>query len=374
MVVARFPPYLGGCEINAFHLSRKLAQQGTRVSVLTQRFSTETPEHQSSDGIDIHRLAFGAHAKPWESAVFIKEAVRVLRVLKPDVTHAHMLSSPAVAAAAAKQLWGIPAIALGTGIGPIGEVGMARNSWVRRLKLRYLVNHLDAVIATTSLMKQEFVECGFHPERIRVIPNGVDQERFRPVDAAAKMNARRRLNLPSGALVVIYTGRIAPEKGVDVLLNAWSRWKKPPETVLLVVGDGPEAPKLKKMADSTVRWIGEVADVENYLPAADILVLPSRGESFSYSLLEAMASGVACIATQAGGPSEVLNGGERGLLVPPENPEALARAMNDIASQSALRERLIFAGRRAVEEHFSLQTATRTYLKLYEELASSAPR
>jgi glycosyltransferase involved in cell wall biosynthesis len=174
--------------------------------------------------------------------------------------------------------------------------------------------------------------------------------------------------------VAVYTGRISHEKGVDVLLEAWTRWKKPPEATLLIVGDGPEAPRLKEKAGLDVRWSGATGDVGTCLQAADVLVLPSRGEALSNSLLEAMACALPCIATRVGGTPEVLGDGKRGILIPPEDPEALAKALNDIASDPDLRKRLGQAGRSAVEDRFSIKATAAFYINLYEELAASAPR
>jgi glycosyltransferase involved in cell wall biosynthesis len=374
MIVARFPPYVGGSELQAHHLSQELSRQGIRVSLLTQRFSKDSPEQETLNGVTVHRLAFWAFGTPWESPAFILSALRQLKTLRPDITHAHMLSSPAVAAAAARQLWGIPAIAKGAGVEKIGEMGSAYGSLLRRAKLSYLSRHLDAVIGTVSLMNREYEEYGFRKQQIHQIPNGVDIDRFKPVTSSQKQELRRRWGLPEGSLLAIYTGRISPEKGVDILLESWAHRPETPEALLLILGEGPEREKLEKRGIPNVRWLGKKQNVADFLSVADILILPSRGEALSNSLLEAMATGVACIATNVGGTPEVLDHGKIGLLVPPEDSAALTSALDKLFCDPDLRQRFIQAGQTAVNEHYSIKTVAQSYIHLYEELSSRVPR
>jgi len=374
MVVARFPPYVGGSELQAFHLGRQLSSQGIKVSVLTQQLSLKSPAQETLTGISVHRVALWAAGKPWESTAFILSVLGQLRELKPDVTHAHMLSSPAVAAAAARQLWGIPAIAKGSGVEAIGEMGSARASCLRRAKLAYLARHLNIVVSTVSLMGKEFTEQGFRKEQVRQIPNGVDTGRFRPADLAQRTELRRRLGLPPAARIALYTGRLSHEKGVDILIQAW---KNPPvnsEHILLLLGDGPEKTTLQKTADSSVRWIGPVTTVEDYLRAADLFVLPSRGEALSNSLLEAMACGLPCVATRVGGTPEVIEAGRNGHLVAPEDPAALSASLRALLGDASTCAALGREARKTVEARYSLETVAHSYLQLYEELASPASR
>jgi len=241
---------------------------------------------------------------------------------------------------------------------------------LRKAKLSYLKKNLDAAVCTVSLMRREFLECGFPENRIRMIPNGVDTDRFRPADPDAKETLKRRLGYPPGSFLVLYAGRVSPEKGVDVLIEAWSRWRSPPEATLAILGEGPDKRRLEALAARRVLWLGTVPNVEDHLRAADVLVLPSRGEALSNSLLEAMASGLACIATHVGGTPEVLDNGKRGLLVASEDPDALKQAINELFHNPSLRKQLGQAAKKAVDEHFNTEGWVQSYIQLYEELAS----
>jgi glycosyltransferase involved in cell wall biosynthesis/SAM-dependent methyltransferase len=372
MVVARFPPSLGGSELQAQRLAQTLVARGLRISILTQRLAPENPARETKEGVEVYRLALWAARTPWESPAFIASALRALKSLKPDASHAHMLSSPALACAAAQQLWGIPAIAKGTGVQTIGEMGAARASKLRRAKLSYLIKHLNVVVGTLSLMRREFLERGFHESQIRQIPNGVDLERFKPADPSQKAGLKRRLGVPEHLPLVLSTGRISREKGVDLLLEAWTRRPKTREALLWILGDGPDKDSLEKRRVPDVKWLGNVQNVESYLQAADLFVLPSRGEALSNSLLEAMASGLACLVTRVGGTPEVIDSGRNGLLIPSEDPACLSSSLEELLGNRSSWDALGKEARKTIEARYDLEVVARSYIQLYEELVDSS--
>jgi glycosyltransferase involved in cell wall biosynthesis len=148
-------------------------------------------------------------------------------------------------------------------------------------------------------------------------------------------------------------GRLSPEKGFDVLVRAFARiapWF--PDWTLQILGTGPQRGQLEDLADSlgvrdNVRWAGWVEEPESALLESGVFVLPSRYEGFPNALLEAMACGLPCIASACdSGPAEIIRDGVDGLLVPPENVDALADALRQLVSDEDKRARL---GRHAVE-------------------------
>ncbi len=368
MVVARFPPHIGGAEMQAYHLARFLRARGLEVSVLTQHIDPACAPLEKMDGVVVYRLARWARGQPWESLAFLIEALRRLKKLDVHLVHAHMLSTPALVAAFARHLWKLPAIALGTGVGSIGEVGMSEGSLMRRVKFAFLKKHLDVVVCLVNLMKEELIREGFQEHQIRMIPNGVDLTRFRLCTTDEKEDLRRELKLPHGVPIAIYTGRISQEKGIDVLLKAWALTPKPSEALLVILGEGPDKQLLENRPASQVLWLGNVPRVQSHLRAADIFVLPSRGEALSNSLLEAMACGLPCIATDVGGTPEVIRNEHNGLLVLPENPESLSQALERLINDSHLRAAWGQEARKTVEEKFDLKQAARSYVQLYDEL------
>jgi glycosyltransferase involved in cell wall biosynthesis len=159
--------------------------------------------------------------------------------------------------------------------------------------------------------------------------------------------------------VVLFLGRLVPVKGADLLLRACAGLDG---VELVLAGEGPERPGLERLArrlDTPARFVGPKLGPERdaWLAAADLLVLPSRvlpdgrGDSAPVVLLEALAAGLPLVATRVGGNAELLEHGQTGLLVPPDQPGALRRAITRLRDDPDLRHRLGQAGRRLAADH-----------------------
>jgi glycosyltransferase involved in cell wall biosynthesis len=191
----------------------------------------------------------------------------------------------------------------------------------------------------------------------RVVPNGVDLDAFAVEDRG---EARAQLGLDSSPLAVS-VGRLSRQKGMDVLLAAWPDVERTvPGAQLVVVGSGPEEDELRRQAGSA-RLLGARDDVRSWLAAADVVVVPSRWEGLAYVVLEAMAAGRPVVATDVAGMGEAL--GDTGLVVPPEDPTALAAALSRALTQAhgaGARER--------VERLYDVRRSTQAMAELYAEL------
>jgi glycosyltransferase involved in cell wall biosynthesis len=193
--------------------------------------------------------------------------------------------------------------------------------------------------------------------RYAVVHNGVDLRRFRPASDDDRTAARARLGVPAGAPLAVCVGRLARQKGQDVLLAAWPAVQAHcPGAQLALVGGGDPLP-----APPGVTFTGEVDDVRDWLAAADVVVLPSRWEGLSLAVLEALASGRPVVATDVPGLGEMVPDGA-GARVAPDDPAALAAAVADRLSDPA---------RRRAEGAAAARAATRFDLRdTYERLAA----
>ena len=197
--------------------------------------------------------------------------------------------------------------------------------------------------------------------RVQVIDNGVDVTEFSP---AGRVRAR------AGAPLVICVGRLAVQKGQDLALSALARLAHG-DARLRLVGDGPERQRLVRLAQALgvahrVEWPGTSADVATELRSADVVVVPSRWDGLSLSLLEAMACGAAVVATRAPGTA-VLEGA--GVVTPPGDSSALASAIDELLADPGLRATLGAAARRRVEQRFDLRRSLRQNLQVWKDLA-----
>jgi glycosyltransferase involved in cell wall biosynthesis len=174
-------------------------------------------------------------------------------------------------------------------------------------------------------------------EKISVLENSVDYERFADV-SISKEDAKRILGLPSDAFVFGTIGRLVPTKGQLYLIEAFAKVKqKLPKSMLLLIGDGRLENVLRAEASKTgfgksIHFFGWRTDIPQILKALDVFVLSSLAEGTTRAILEAMAAGVPCVATEVGGILEIIIGNNVGLLVPPKDENALAEAMITLAN------------------------------------------
>ena len=232
----------------------------------------------------------------------------------------------------------------------------------------------DLVVTVSKYSKERIVKLYDVDEaKIRVVPNGVDAERFKPVGGGEKL--KKRLGL-SNKQIVLFVGRLIPRKGLPFLVEAARQVvKERDETVFLIVGDGPLKNPLTSQLEKTElsRHFVFTGDVkESLLPAlydsADVFALPSIQEGQGIALLEAQAAAKPIVAFNVGGVPEAVLDKETGLLVKPGNVE-LAGAILRILSDSSLRERMGAKGREFVSNYFSWDICAQKMLRVYGEVS-----
>jgi glycosyltransferase involved in cell wall biosynthesis len=216
---------------------------------------------------------------------------------------------------------------------------------------RLLYNHaVDAVIAISHGVRAALLEAGVRPERIRVVPSAVDLARV-TAPPEARTEQRRAWAVREDALLVVAIGALERRKGHDLLIEALARLGDRPPVRGVLVGEGSQRAALAALAARrgvSIGMPGFAAAVGPALAAADVVVLASRAEGLGVAALEAMAAGRPVVATRVGGLAEVVENGRTGLLVPPEDPRALAEALASLRDDAARRQRLGAAAREHV--------------------------
>ena len=200
---------------------------------------------------------------------------------------------------------------------------------MQRALAEVVVRAGDRIVVNAELLRPTGRAC----QRTDVIPSGVDTDRFRP--SADRIAAKARLGVDVGRPLIGTVGRLEPRKGTATLIAALATLRAGGrDASLVVVGDGPLRSELVATAArlglaSHVQMLGDRADIEEILAAVDVFVLPSRTEGMSNALLEAMAMALPVVATAVGGTPEVIAEGRSGLLVPSDDPSAMAAATRD---------------------------------------------
>ena len=290
---------------------------------------------------------------------------RAIREIAPDVLHTH--SGVWYKAWRAGRIAGVPCL-IHTEHGR-----QLPDPWSARVFDGAAARRTHFVVAVSQVLADQMVRTlGVDERHVRVIPNGVDTDEYRPRPDGG--GVRSALAIPPGAAIIGSIGRLEPIKGYDVMLAAMDHFRSlsmgQPEPVLVVAGEGSERPRLKSIVarlglEDRVRMVGWRDDVHALNAAFTLFTMSSRSEGTSISLLEAMSSGLCPVVTNVGGNAAVLGGDLRHRLVPSEDPVALARAWLDVLRDDKRRTADAKLARQIIEARYSLDGMVRSYQDLY---------
>src|SRR5215211_8158693 len=335
-------PVFGGIENHVRDLSEALAARGHRVTVLVTSLGRRTSTEQSQPGLTVIRAARSLHLA---STPLSLAMLRIARGLRPDLVHLHFPYPPG----------DLVAMAL-PGQTPLvvtyhSDIVRQRALLQAYRPLLELTLHRAARILPTSpnyLVSSLFLRR--HAARCAVVPLGIDADRYARADPRRAASIRARYDAP----LALFVGRLRYYKGLHFLLDAMPSV----HGELLISGGGPERERLERQARQLgiaerVHFLGDIPDDEMpaLFQAADVFVMPAhlRAEALGLAQIEALASGLPCISTELGtGTSFANRHGETGLVVPPGDPPALAKALNTLLADAELRRRFGAAGRARV--------------------------
>ncbi len=357
---------IGGAEVLLRDLVHGLQEGGFQVSV---GFSTSGPIEESirAMGISLTRLPRLMRVDPW----LFWGMCQLIRRERPHIVHTHLFKSDFHGRLAAR-LCGVPVV-----------VSTAHNNdaWARRAALGYLygltARLADQVIAVSDEVRDFQIRYTHTPAgRIVTIDNGVAVDRFENQSARAQ-TVRQELSLDEMVPAIGIVGRLEPQKDHrNFLASAVHIKEHLPDARFLIVGDGSLRDELEALARSlnllpSVIFCGIREDIPDVLAALDLLVFSSRWEGLPVTLLEGMAAGLPVVATAVGGIPGVVLENETALLVPPEDPVALAQACLVVLQNKELARTFGAAGKKHVTEKYSIQAMITRTVELYERLWKS---
>jgi len=337
------------------------------VHVIT-RHHPNLPQYEEIEGVPVHRLP-NSKIKPLASASYTAAAIPLLRRLNPDILHAHSLTSPTTTALMGKRVLNIPTVITLHRTGYLGDIQRLQRRRFGEQRLKGIRDNADAFIMISKEVASELEQLGTPMDKCHFIPNGVNAEQYTPVNPTAKMRLRQLLGLPIDAQIVIFTGRLAPEKRVNHLVDVWHDiQQRYPNALLLLVGTGDEEPALRAAAGAGVHFAGKQENVIPFLQASDLFVLPSVAEGLSVAMLEAMSCGLPALVTQVGGAADVITTRSNGWLIPPDDVPALKDALMTLLGSPALRRSLGDCGRETVLVDYQLPVVTSKLKRVYEQV------
>jgi glycosyltransferase involved in cell wall biosynthesis len=350
-----------GAEKQMVLLARGLPRERFRVEVAT--LTRLGPLESDLRASEVPITAIGKRLKL--DPLALGRLVRFLRARRFDVLQTWIFAANTYGRVAAR-LARVPVVV---------TAEMAVDLWKSPRELaidRWLVRWTDRVVGNSQAVVDFYRRRGIPNDRLTLIRSGIGDEEAPPVDRAA---IRARFGWPGDAPLLLFAGRLAPQKGVEDLIAAIDLVQyNVPELRVLIVGDGPLRPRLEASARAfrlggMVQFTGHRDDVPELLAAADLLVLPSLYEGLPNIVLEAMRFAKPVVATAAPGTTEVVVDGQTGVFVPVHDPPALAQAIRSVVHDPERARRLGAAGRARVESDFRVATMIDRYAALYDELA-----
>jgi glycogen(starch) synthase len=377
------PLYLGGVERRILEVAKRL-QDTVDTAVYSGTKGGLTSPTQV-EGALLVPLKSSDRVFPLDNWTFNRTLARKAAALKADVYEAHTASGYGLMRAFKKA--GLEVAFVQTVHGVLGDEyqqGLLHEGTLRsRVANRFMkqlasyekeaAQNATLVVTISEYSKQKIINLyGVDASKIRIVPNGVDPERFTPEGGCTKF--QQNLNA-SDRSVVLFVGRLIPRKGLNYLIAAAQQVVKlHPQVLFVVAGDGPLRLSLTAEVErlglsGNFRFLGDVPDLD--LPAlyrcADVFAFPSIQEGQGIALLEAEASGKPVVAFNVSGVAEAVRNGETGMLVQSGNSVAFADALSQLLSDASLREQMGKKGRSLVQSQYTWNQCANKMLTVYQE-------
>jgi len=373
----RFAPAVGGVESHVYHLAMELAKANVSIEVFTTDLQRDTPFTRLNGGLvpfpfPVRRFRATRFANvPHGLGIVSPSMASAILRARPDVIHAHAYGYfPTFVGGFAQLMRGTPLV-----VTPHSDAGSPTLS--KRLFdwaiPAFTIRRAHRVIAVTKVEAHHLRGLGVHPDRIRVIPNGVDLSEF---------SGLRRKRQHRDEAELLFVGRVYPrQKGIEHIVKALALLHPRRRVRLIVIGeDWGGVERLRSLARSlgvedriVFRGLLSRDEVVRAYASAEVFVLPSLFEPFGIVLLEAMAAGLPIVASKVGGIVDVVEDGKTGLLVPPRNPEALADALERLLSNPTMLDEMGDEGRMRAPAYSWDQLSPRI-LDVYREAIAEGRR
>lgn len=380
MITWEYPPRIvGGIARHCEGLAKALVKMGNSVHVITLDFPG-VPQYEEVEGVKIHRTSVELGHPNFITWVFIfnhfmeKKIAMLSKDIKFDIVHIHDWLV-ALAGIATKHYLKTPLILTihSTEVGRVFNLNNPDSYLIDGIEW-WATYESKRVIVTSNSMKHEVKEHFHLPQsKIDVIPNAIDASKY---DIKVNREAvKRRYGIAPDDRIVLFVGRLVPQKGVEYLIKATSKIiSNNPNARIVIVGDGWLKEHLWSLADSSeykhrISFLGFLSDSEliELTLSSDVLVIPSIYEPFGIVALEGMAAGVPVVASNIGGLAEIVEHDRTGVLVYAGDSNSIAWEVNKILSDPNYAQWLVENAKRKIQEIYSWDAVARRTVEVYEK-------
>jgi len=367
MLSYEFPPLGGGGAKVVYGLTKEIARLGHEIDIVTMGFRG-LPRHEMINGTNIYRVpclrtSESICSTPEMVSYALSAIPMVLRLIKSkhyDINHTHFIFPDGLVSYLLKKITKLPYIitAHGSDVPGYNPDRFRIEHKILSPLWKKIVNDADQLVCLSEALKS-LVNKHYSGDKISVIPNGIDIDRFQPIK-----NKQKR---------ILIVSRMFERKGIQYFLKALEGLELAHD--INIVGDGPYLQTLKQMVDGQSKkikfwgWLPNTSrELKDLYETSSIFVFPSESENFPMVLLEAMAAGLAIITTKNTGCEEVV--GDSALLVEPRSPIATTEALEKLVDNPDFSRELGEAARRRLEENFTWNVVASKYIDIYCRFAT----
>jgi glycosyltransferase involved in cell wall biosynthesis len=366
--------HMGGAESLVLPFARNLDRDRYELTVAALGTIGNNALEQELRAAGVPTVNFGARSL--RDVAAFRRLLRFVREQRIQLVHAHLTYS-AVWSALLTRITGIPSVA-SLHVAPSAtreQVKSARHRLSTDLRDRLMRFVLDrwsgGVIMVSDGLRQTYLAGGgLRTEKLRVVHNGIEVERFRRDRDETRARIAHEFDLPPDAKIAVTVSVLRPAKGIEVLLDAV---KLVPGVYFVIVGDGPKREEWTALAQAggiadRIRWAGFRRDVDALLAGFDLFIHPSLDDAFPTVLLEAMAAGLPVVASRVGGIPEIVEEGVTGRLVPAGDAAELASAVRTLLDDETALLHMHHAAGVAASERFSTAAWLDRLMHVYDEV------
>jgi len=375
MIIDRYIPIWGGAENQLKQLIPYFKNKGCEIKILTRRWYKSLKRQEIIGGNNVYRIGVPS-TNFFSTITYLFGLLRfcIKNRKNIDIIHTHGAATLGAIGSFLGNIINKPNIAK---IATAGRIPILQNSIFGKLILNTLKKS-NAIICLSNEIYGELKSINIPDEKIKHIKNAVDHNRFTPAAQIEKNQFREKRNFGKDDPIILFSGRLVPRKGIDILIDVWPKViKKFPNARLLIIGSGKTQAdsleeKIKNQCSqqklSNIYFEGEVIDPEKYYSAADILVFPSKKEGFPNVLLEAMSCQLAIIASRIGGATDLIINNQTGILFDNEDTESLKEKIESLLNN---KNKIDFLGKNArenISKEATFDKISSEYILLYKSI------